>query len=257
MKTAFQSVAILSALSSATLCAQFYSPTALSQSNSITVNGEAEIKVNPDVSIFTLGITTKSPNFVDLKIANDNRIKDLIKIALENNVSKSDIQKDYIDIQPEYKWVTKKEFSGDVQRHEISMYTQRSILVITLKDVSKFESLYSLFIQAPDVEIKDIAFQTSQLKKYRDQARLTAIQAAKDKAIALTGQVEQQIGKAISIQEIKNYWYSPYKSWWNRGDNSQSQMVSYAGNSISNPDGPSLPGSISVKAEISVTFSLK
>jgi Protein of unknown function (DUF541) len=51
-----------------------------------------------------------------------------------------------------------------------------------------------------------IEFRTCGLRKHRDAARGLAIQAAREKAIALAGELGQEVGRPIDIRE-------EYKGW--------------------------------------------
>ena len=51
-----------------------------------------------------------------------------------------------------------------------------------------------------------VRLRTSQLRKYRDEARAKAIRAAKEKAVALAGELGVKIGRPHSISE--GYQYS-------------------------------------------------
>ena len=49
--------------------------------------------------------------------------------------------------------------------------------------------------------MEGIEFRTTQIRKHKDKARQMAIRAAQEKAIALTKEIGQTIGKAYSITE--------------------------------------------------------
>src|SRR5438105_15796579 len=86
------------------------------------------------------------------------------------------------------------------ERKFLGYYMTKNI-TITLRDISKFEKLITEALKLGTNYINGIHFQTTELRKFRDQARLDAIRAAKEKAIALAAELGQKIGKPITITE--------------------------------------------------------
>src|SRR5262249_39600389 len=73
-----------------------------SGTNSISVNGEAEVRVVPDEVILTLGVETFDKILKSAKSLNDERIKKTISVAIGYGVPGEYIQTDYIGIEPRY-----------------------------------------------------------------------------------------------------------------------------------------------------------
>lgn len=108
---------------------------------------------------------------------------------------------------------------------------------------------------------------TTELRKHKDESRALAIEAAKEKAIALAKGLGQTIGKASMIQEIQEDTYSYYSPWSSMGyyGGNLAGNVNATSNTIANAQGASTqsttsddfsPGQIKVSARISVTFDL-
>lgn len=216
----------------------------------ITVSGEAEMKVAPDEVILTLGVETRHKELTEVRRLNDQRMKEVLAAALAAGVAGKDIRTDYLNLAPEY----------DHQNHRRTFveYIQRTTIVVTLRDVSKFEALLTSVLQAGVEYIHGIDFRTSELRKHRDEARALAMKAAKEKAIALAGALGQKVGKPRSIQEGSGGWWSSYGGWWGRGYQGMSQNISQsAGGSSSSQDGPLAPGTLSVRGNVTITFDLE
>src|SRR5262249_34369821 len=75
-------------------------------------------------------------------------------------------------------------------------------MTITVRDISKLDALVESLVKAGGNRIDSIQYETSELRKYRDQARDLAVKAAREKAQALAAALGQQIGKAQSIEEV-------------------------------------------------------
>jgi uncharacterized protein YggE len=104
-----------------------------------------------------------------------------------------------------------------------------------------------------------VEFQTTELRKYRDQARALAIQAAQEKAKALAGELGQELGEPVTITEEQSSWQSWYGFGWGSrwGDNMSQNVVVESGSSTLAEGATVAPGQISVNARVSVTFALK
>ena len=129
-------------------------------------------------------------------------------------------------------------------------------LVVTLRDAKIFEPLLTALLQAGATHVHDVQFQTTELRRHRDEARAMAVRAAREKAAALARELGQQVGDPQNINESGWYWFSPRSSWGARwqGAGAQNAMQSAAG---ANVESALAPGLISVSAQVSVTFSLR
>ncbi len=219
----------------------------------ISVSGEAEIKVVPDEVIMTLGVETLNKDLAQAKEESDQKIKKIIEAAQKLKIEAKNIQMDFISIQPEYETGSFK-----FQDKGATRYYVRKTLAITLKDISKFEELLSNVISAGANYIHGIEFRTSELRKYRDQARAMAIKAAQEKATALAKELGRSIGRPQSIQEGQAGFWSGYNSWWgSRWGNQMSQNASQSINSPTQSESTVPLGQISITANVNVSFDLE
>lgn len=218
---------------------------------SISVEGEAEIKVVPDRILLTFGIETSDKDLQKARQMNDSRARALIDAVRKEGVETKDIQTDYLDIEPRWDLTPRPEnFTG---------YFVRKTVVVTLRKVPKFEDVLSVALGAGANYVLGVHFQTSELRKHRDDARALAIKAAKEKAVALAGQLNQGVGEPIEIQELSSRWYSWYgRSWWGNRQGSQYQnVVQNVGGDMVSDDSAISPGRISVTASVRAIFELQ
>lgn len=159
----------------------------------ITVSGEAVIRVVPDEVYFDLTVQTFNRDLKAAKALTDERLKKLADLTQKYGVAAKDVQTDYISVEPRYR--------GSNEARQLLGFLVRKDLVFTLRDVSKAEAMLAEVIETGVTRINDIDFRTSELRRHRDQARANAIRAAQEKAVALTKEIGQKIGKAYSIEE--------------------------------------------------------
>ena len=214
----------------------------------ISVTGDAEVKVAPDEVVLILGVETSDRNLATARRQNDDRIKRVLALTKDFGIDPKYVQTDQMSVDPRYKssYYTDSDFIG---------YFVRKTVVITLKDVSKFEDLYAAMLTAGANHVQGVQFRTTDLRKYRDQARAMAIQAAKEKATAMASELSQKIGEPQTIQENYSNWYSWYDARWG-GSMTQNVVQNVSGGSVGE-QGTFAPGQISVSARVTVVFGLQ
>jgi uncharacterized protein YggE len=211
----------------------------------VSVAGEAEVNVAPDEVVFDLTVSTFNRELRVAKSQTDERLKNIIALTKRYGIADADVQTDYINLVPRYR--------GDNEARTLLGYSVRKDLVITLRDVTRAEGLLSELLAGDVTRINTVSFRSSQMRKYRDQARDMAMRAAREKAAALAGAVGQKIGKAYSIEEDAPTPRS-YAS-----QNVMSNAVGYAADSDSSTasEGTLALGLIKISARVTVKFELE
>lgn len=207
----------------------------------ITVTGDAEIRVVPDEVLITTGVQTQDKNLNAAKDQNDKIVREVLAITKKYGIEPKHVQTSQINIEPKYRYYeNKKIFEG---------YQVSKTVIVTLKDMSKFENLFSSMLEQGVNYVYNIAFRTSELRKYRDKARIMAIRAAYEKAKALAGELGQTIGKPYVITENSSgSTFAQYRQ------NVQNVMASDGAGST---EGVIAPGEITVTSSITVKFELQ
>jgi len=224
----------------------------LAEPGLVTVTGDADVRVVPDQVVLTLGIETSDASLEAAKAENDAIAQRVLALTEEYSIPARHVQTDFVAIEPVYE----DEYS---LRTDLAGYRVLKTVVITLSDISRFESLLSDALLAGANHVHGVQFRTTELRKHRDAARALAIQAAREKAEALTAELGLTIGEPRTIIEEYSGWWSSYDAWWGYrwGASSGAQnVVQEAGSSGYVPDSALAPGQITVNARISVTFEI-
>jgi uncharacterized protein YggE len=124
-----------------------------------------------------------------------------------------------------------------------------------LKEPKIFQSLVDTVLKNGGNRINGFEFRTSELRKYRDQARAMAIKASLEKAEALASELKCKPGNPRTISETGGYWgYSGGNSYGNGVSQNAAQTIPSGGEG---DDQGGLPlGQIAVRANVNVTFDL-
>lgn len=215
----------------------------------ITVNGQAEIKVAPDEVVITVGVETDHLDITRARSENDTRVKAIVAAAALQGLRPVDVRSEFLDIQPRY--------SDESDRRSFRGYFARRSLSITLRDPSRFEELITALLGAGVNYLHGVDFRTSELRRHRDEARTLAIRAARDKARLMAEALDGRVGAATSVQEGHSGWWSPYGNWWgSRYGGAMIQNVMQDRRSAGTGDDTLVPGQLSVTATVTVTFEL-
>jgi uncharacterized protein len=218
----------------------------------VTATGEAEVRVVPDEVVITLGAETEDTQLSVAKAGNDAIVERVLERLQGFGIAADHIQTEYIGIRPTYDYSA----SG---RQRLTGYNVQKTIVVTLSDLSRFEELLSGVLESGANYVHNVEFKTTELRKYRDQARALAVTAAQEKAAALADTLDQQVGEPVTITEEQNSWQSWYGYGWGSGwSGTPSQnVVVESGSSTLEPGATVAPGQITVNARVSVTFALK
>ncbi len=229
----------------------------------IAVSGNAQVLVVPDQIELRIGILSYDPALAKAKADNDTRASAVLSRLRELGLPARDIQTDALHVQPEYR-------SDNNRPPELVRYHVQRHVVVTLRNVAKFETLLQSALDAGANEVLNIQFCTTELRKYRDQARQMAVRAAREKAQLMTGELGVKLGRPIQISEqSQDYGWSSYNYYSSYGGGYYSQFRGGGGYAAQNsfasaPSGESAgpeassttfaPGQIRVSAMVSVTF---
>jgi uncharacterized protein YggE len=217
----------------------------------VTVTGDAEVRVVPDEVIVTLGVETWNVDLQAARNDNDQRAAKVLALAKGLGVKPEHIQTEHISVEPRY--------HDEYEKRGFRGFFVRKTIVVTLKDVSQFENLLTGAFGAGATHLHGVQFRTTELRKYRDQARALAVNAAREKADALAKELGEQVGQPQSIHEDQNSWWSWYGSWWGArwdGTGMQNVIQSVDGGEMPS-DGSFAPGEIAVNARVTVSFELR
>ncbi|HZI56904.1 MAG TPA: SIMPL domain-containing protein [Verrucomicrobiae bacterium] len=166
----------------------------------VRVMGTAEVKVVPDRAVIEVGVEKQDHSASVAKHAEDAAARRILATLKAGGIDEKDIQTTYLSLQPQ---------SSYVKKVRVSYFVAQQTMAVTVRDLSKLDGLLESLVKAGGNRIDSISYETSDLRKYRDQARDLAVKAAREKAEALAKAVGQDIGKAQTIEEPADSEYTP------------------------------------------------
>jgi len=222
----------------------------------IVVTGESVVYVQPDKVLISLGIETWNAQMDVAKQTNDEIVQKAIAAIQQSGLDKKAIQMDHLSIEPTYD-------TRSGWPRTIDGYMVQNALVVTLTDVALLDGVIAGALKAGVNHVHGVDFQTTELRKHRDQARQLALKAAREKAVDMAAVYGQTIGKPLQINENLGYGGPSYHYWswcgWGGGRDygmSQNVMVNAPSASREGVDTVAV-GKIAIRANVNVVFGLK
>jgi hypothetical protein len=219
----------------------------------ISVTGESLVNVAPDRVIVTFGVDTRDMVLDPAKRQNDAIVKRALAAIKAMGIADRDVQTDQLSIE--------QRFESSSGRQVFAGFTIRNMFVVSLSDPAKVDALITAALDAGVNYLLNVEFQTTELKKYREQARELATRAAREKAEKMAAVLGETVGQALQIDEAgQNSGVSYYSSWnsgWgtgNRGNAGGSQNV--VGISSGETVDTVALGKVGVRASVRVVFEL-
>lgn len=163
--------------------------------SSVSVIGEAEMKIAPDQVQFTFEIVTTDKALAAAKIANDRAAAQTLAAAKAFSIGTDDIQTDSLTVSPRY--TSEKAGAPRV----LLGYEVTKRVLITLKDLDKIDGFLAKVIEAGVNRVVSVSIENSEYQKYQEQVRALAVKNARDRAVAYAKQLGQTVGKAYVIRE--------------------------------------------------------
>lgn len=207
------------------------------QLKAVRVTGTAEVKVVPDRAVIEMGVEEENPSASQAKSAEGAAARKILAALRTAGIDEKDVQTTYLSLRPATKYEKKA---------RISYFVAQQNLTIMVRDLSKLDGLLESLIAAGGNSIDSIHYDTSDMRKYRDQARELAVKAAREKAQALAAALGQEIGKAQYIEEEpQNQYFSALAN-----------TSGYANVEARSRSGSTAAGENTISASVTITFDL-
>lgn len=206
----------------------------------ISVTGEAQIRVVPNEITVCVGVVTRDPMLSNAVRQNDERVKSVWAVTSEYQIPSRCVQTNYLNVEPRY----------EEQGGKPVGYAVTKQMIITVKDVERFDDFVKSVLEAGANYVNGIDFKSSEIGNFKSQARASAAVAAKSKAEHLAKAMRQKIGKIQMIREENN---APD---WSASTLNSSNSIQNYGSSGSEVGETFALGQITVRARVTVEFEL-
>jgi len=219
----------------------------------INVSGSAEVRAMPDEIRLGVAVESRFAALNEARLDNDSKISAALAFLKQTGIPDRDMKTGFISVQPDY--------NLSQSRVTPAAYIIRKSIEIRLTNTVAFQSVVTGLMTNGVNVIENVDFRTSQLRQYRDEARLMAVRAAKEKAKALSDELGVKLGRPYNVNATDNSSYLSGSSRYNNsiGVNNyvQNVSVSSGGGASDNASDTFAVGQISITANVSISFLLE
>ncbi len=207
----------------------------------ITVTGKAELMVVPDEIVISLALESTDTDLDSAKVRNDRTREAFFALIHEHDIPAEHVQLGYVSIRKEFNYYDGvKTFRG----YKISRHA-----TIRLKAVDRFEAVLHGVVAMGIDRVINVRLKSSDLREHKDEARILAVRAAREKAAAMAGELGAGLKQPYTIEEL-----APEIVPW-RGDRTSNVMFEVEPSQVSGGDASAL-GQIPISAEVRVSFEM-
>ena len=220
-------------------------------SRTISVEGQAQVRVQPDRVLIELSIHNKADHLKQAQSENDSIISSITNVwTKELALDSKHVQTGFSRVQPTLVNCFSKKTTGKCDPSVIESYTVHKKVFLDLQDISKYNTIINTLFSLQISSIERTTFYNSRYKEHRIQAREMATRAAKTKAEEIAKTLNVNVGEPITV-----YVREPYMSFESH-DSETSIHVPHAFDA-SNDLTSFTPSQISIKAHVDITFTLE
>ena len=206
--------------------------------NQIHVIGQATVKTAPDIAQAQLGVQTFAASLDEAIAENSSRADAVIRALSTSGVAAADIQTQAFNVQPQ------RDFRKEDGIGEIVGYWVNNTVAVTLRDLNAVGDVLQTAIAAGANNVHSLTFTLDDFESVRNQARVAAMEDARQRAENLAQAAGVKLGKPVRIDEA-NYGGPVYQ----RGAFDEAAAPGAAV--------PVAPGDLEVTAQVDVVFEIR
>ncbi len=160
----------------------------------ISVTGEAQISVAPDIAFVDAGVATDAKTAREASDANNNAMTKVFAALKAATIDARDIQTSRLSLQPQYA-------PNRAGPSPIVGYRASNRVTVRIHDVGKVAGVIDTLVAAGANDIGNVNFEVSQASKLLDDAREKAVADARRKAEIYARAAGVTLGAPLSISE--------------------------------------------------------
>ncbi len=170
----------------------------------VSVSGEGKVSARPDVAHITATILTESEPLALAQEESSKKSNAVVAYLKQQGVIEKDVKAVGYNIYPQYHYPAP--CRGDVcpldsQRPRIVGYQIRSAYEITVRDLTRANTILAGVVSAGVNEVGGVTFTIDKPEELKAQARKEAIENARAKAVQLARDLDRRLGRVTNFAE--------------------------------------------------------
>lgn len=218
-----------------------------------TASGTGVVYAVPDRAVVVLSVRCWDKNLRAAYSQNSNNSQKVLSLAAKYHIEAKNLQTSEIIIEPTY-----PEQSGGTtatQATKANGYKVERRIAFQLNGTKDLAALIADAIDAGANTLQSVTLETSNLRKLKDEARLLAVRAAREKAEAMASELKAKLGRALIVKETGSAVSDLDSS--TRWVNTMANLEALTGRSSASETQDSFaPGQLAISSSATVTFEL-
>lgn len=163
----------------------------------VSVNGEGQSFIAPDMASITVGVTTQNPTAAEAMTANSTTQTAVIEALTGQGIERRDIQTSSLSLSPVQDY-------PDGQAPVLRGYRAENVVTVKIRDLDKLGATLDALVGAGANEIRNIDFIREDMRDAQDEARKLAVEDARHRAETIAAAAGQELGPLIEIGDSVN-----------------------------------------------------
>jgi len=207
--------------------------------NTISVGGQGEIKVTPDIAYINLGVMTKAATAKEAQAQNAEGFASLTALLYDTyKLDKKDVKTSGFYVQPDYNYSEKEA--------KIVGYTATQTVQVAYRDIAKVGEFLDAASKAGANQINGVQFDTEKRQDYEIQAIDSALKNAEAKAKAIAKSTGKELKGIINVAQGATSGFPVYREL-------ASPMAKMAADSAAGGTSIS-PGELTITTSVNVQY---
>lgn len=206
-----------------------------SQPTGITVSGEGIVKVTPDRVKIKIRVENQGQSANEVKNETDKAIQSILNYLKKEKISEKDYRTDYVNLNKTYDYNTKE-----------NLYKAEQSISLTLHNIDQYGKIMTGLMNSSVNRIDEVVFENSKIATYEKEARMKAIEDARNKAEDYVKALGLKVGVAQMINESGNSSPRPVMR----------AMAFDAAGASNSSDSPIAIGQIEIRQKIEIRFAI-
>ncbi len=208
-----------------------------SEKRLISVTGQAEMYVKPDVATASFGVETNASTAQEAQKLNSSAMNRVISVLKGKGIAEADIQTSNFSLYPIYEQQSDRPY---VQQMTVTGYRCSNTVTVRIKNISNVGSIIDAAIGAGATNVNSVSFGVLDSKKYEDEMLAKAVENARHKADIMAKAAGVNI---TGIFKMSDGWVSVSTA------RSMKMMADYA------EAAPIEPGEVSIIGTVRIDFT--
>lgn len=166
-----------------------------SVTRTIAVNGEGEVKIEPDIAYINLAVVTEGKTAEEAQTDNAKifgKVRDVLFTKFE--IAEKDVQTSSFRVRPNYTYQEGKE-------PEIASYTATQSVRVTYRELERIGEVLDAVAKAGVNRVDNVQFTVEKAEQYELQALQEAMKNARQKAEVLAAVENETVKGVVSISQ--------------------------------------------------------